>query len=396
MLCQHTEESDHTGCAFCWSVSKCNATSKARIPHCRHFLSCGRKFLCSHHVQNWSKNSNPPHLLLSLVSWRSIRHHWRSLLTLLCSAATPAVVVFFLSNHFFLCFSFHLFLYSSTRSCRRLPRFLDPFHLFCLTVWTFLFFPWDYPRDFPWSCFWSAMFFLREFPFPLPLWILSLSTPFPEPTFEAKSSAAFTISLKPSLLSVLTPCWSHFALPWWPFLQLRIKDFQAFHPRVFWTTLPFSSGHRLFSCPRRQLFDAPCLSFSVRFPVHDIPLLSGQLLGVPRPPSPSPAVLAVWTWGSQHHYRSLSRVDEETTAHNEWVLLRCLGWQGFPYWQCTQNERAGLRHRRFELMWTPRGRAECFLESRSMEKCAQSMLLLLNLPALFTLGNLDIISTNTS
>ena len=54
------------------------------------------------------------------------------------------------------------------------------------------------------------------------------------------------------------------------------------------------------------------------------------------------------------------------------------------------------RHERFELMWTPRGRAECFLESRSMEKCAQPMFLLLNLPALFAPGNLDIISTNTS
>ena len=30
-------------------------------------------------------------------------------------------------------------------------------------------------------------------------------------------------------------------------------------------------------------------------------------------------------FGSQRHYRSLSRVDEETTAHNEWVRLNCQG-----------------------------------------------------------------------
>ena len=36
------------------------------------------------------------------------------------------------------------------------------------------------------------------------------------------------------------------------------------------------------------------------------------------------------------------------------------------------------------------------LELRSMEKCVQSMLLLLNLPALFAPGNLGILSTNTS
>ena len=54
-------------------------------------------------------------------------------------------------------------------------------------------------------------------------------------------------------------------------------------------------------------------------------------------------------FGSQRHYRSLSRVDEETTAHKEWVrlncqgenrcrLFHCLGRQDFSHWQCTQHE----------------------------------------------------------
>ena len=33
-------------------------------------------------------------------------------------------------------------------------------------------------------------------------------------------------------------------------------------------------------------------------------------------------------FGSQRHYRSLSRVDEATTAHNEWVRLNCQGEKG--------------------------------------------------------------------
>ena len=100
---------------------------------------------------------------------------------------------------------------------------------------------------------------------------------------------------------------------------------------------------------------------------------------------------------------------KKQSAHNEWVRLNCQGEKG-AVWSVALADRAsrtgnvpktnlcwaGLRHQRFELMWTPRGRAECFLESRSMEKCAQSMLLLLNLPALFAPGNLDILSTNTS
>ena len=120
-------------------------------------------------------------------------------------------------------------------------------------------------------------------------------------------------------------------------------------------------------------------------------------------------VLYDTSFGSQHHYRSSSSVDDETTAHNEWVRLNREGEKGAVSSVALADGAsrsgnvhqtnlcwAGLRHQRFELMWTPRGRAECFLESRSMEKCAQSTLLLLNLPALFAPGNLDTISTNTS
>ena len=77
------------------------------------------------------------------------------------------------------------------------------------------------------------LLFLREFPFPFSLWILSLSTPFPEPTFEAKSSAAFTVSLKPSLLSVSTSMLESFCSSLMTFLTTETKRFLGFSSSSF-------------------------------------------------------------------------------------------------------------------------------------------------------------------
>ena len=168
-------------------MSICNATSKVRILHCRHYLSCGRKFLCSHHVQKLAKefqsSSFAPRMNLMKRRSTSVKVTFDP--CMLCRHSCRRC--FFLSNHFFQCFSFHLCLYSSPRHDRGDAPFFGPFPSFLSDFVDFLFFPLGLPWGF--SLLLSLVcdvFSLRQSPFPSPLWILYLSTPFPEPTLEAK------------------------------------------------------------------------------------------------------------------------------------------------------------------------------------------------------------------
>ena len=148
-------------------------------------------------------------------------------------------------------FSFHFCLYFSSPVLPGDTTFLEPFfHLilsdFCglstfslrITLWIFLALAFDLRCFF----FWENLLSL------CPCGFLFLSTPFPEPTLEAKSSAAFTISLKPSLLSVSTPMLESLCSSLMTFLTTETKRFPAFSSsEFFWTPPLSSSGHRPFS-----------------------------------------------------------------------------------------------------------------------------------------------------
>ena len=111
--------------------------------------------------------------------------------------------------------------------------FWDPFHFLSDFV-DFPLFPLGFPLLLLLIC---DVFSLGDSPFPLPLWS-HCQLLFPEPTLESKSSAAFTTSLKPSLLSVSTVLES-LCSSLLTFLTTETKRFPSFSSSSFF-------GHLLF------------------------------------------------------------------------------------------------------------------------------------------------------